>query len=187
LIQFAVPQATRQFKSAFLTLYLFIAIHTHIHLIMSLPVATQPALPPTLAFMPAFQLECQTMLMADTSLISKVECLQRKQLLLDIHNNTGDTVLPGPPRDNKWKWRTKDQYRLNQKGELEYINEKKDGPWRKVVTAGEVFRIVADVHCNAIMHAGMDKTERYLTPLYKGIPRTAIRDVLKGCQACSKR
>jgi len=44
--QFAVPQATRQSISALCTLYLFIDKDTHTHLIMSLPGATQPALPP---------------------------------------------------------------------------------------------------------------------------------------------
>lgn len=142
--------------------------------------------PPSLSFMPAFQLECQTRFLANNNLISEIECLQRQQVLLDPEDK-GDTPLPGPPRSNKWRWRTKAQYRLNEKGELEYEDKDKKKEWRKVIPATEIFKVIADVHCFAIIHAGQDKTEAYILARYKGIPREAIRSVLSGCQPCAKR
>lgn len=70
---------------------------------------------------------------------------------------------------------------------LEYKDKDKKKDWKRVITAGDVYKVIADVHCNAIIHAGQDKTEAYISSRYKGIPRDAIRSVLQGCQSCAKR
>ena len=73
-------------------------------LVTQSPPAVVTTVSPNVAFMPAFQLECQARFLANSSLISEVELLQHRQVLLDVHNNTGEeNVLPGLPRDSKWR------------------------------------------------------------------------------------
>lgn len=139
--------------------------------------------PPSLSFMPAFELDIQTQFLASNNLISKIECLQRRHILLAIDS----TPLPHPPRSSDWILRTKTFYRLNDRGKLEFKHPKKDRDWRKVIPATEVFQVVSNVHFNAVIHAGQDKTFKYVSDHFKGIPREAVRDVLAGCQACAKR
>lgn len=147
----------------------------------SIPTAT----PVSSAFLPSFQRLCEEKIQTMEGVYDALEILQRRTILLEPSLSLTD--LPGPSRDAAWRWRTKLLYQLNERQELEYTDKERKEPWRPVVVASDVFKQIAEAHCKAVMHAGMDKTEDYLNKRFKGIPRSAVRFVLKGCQACAKR
>jgi hypothetical protein len=132
---------------------------------MSTDLPASVDLPPTTqalhAFLPAFQIECEEYFSDNCSLITDQECLQHRSVLL-----RPDAPLPGRPRSNKWKWRTIQQYRISATQDLEYIDEKKEKGWKKVIPASRVFSCVTENHCQTLLHAGMDKTEGYITSHY---------------------
>lgn len=138
---------------------------------------------PSHAFTPAFQLKCEAKIKSMNQLFDDMECLQRRQILL---SDTNVSLLPGPPRDRAWRWRTLDQFRLNNDPELEYQDSKRKKDWRKVVPASEVYKTVTQIHCR-LSHVGQDKTEAWISARLKGIPRAAVRMTVGGCQACQKR
>lgn len=156
---------------------------------MAAPTNLPPIVSPTHhAYSPAFQVECLEYFARECKLISDLECLQRRHVLTFAHDaNPQPTPGPGQPRDDKWRWRTLQQYRLSHSQTLEFTDEKKSKGWKEVISASRVFACITETHCQVLMHAGMDKTEGYITSHYKGIPRQAIRYVLAGCQACSVR
>jgi hypothetical protein len=152
------------------------------------PVATQAlasSAPTSSAFLPAFQLLCEEKFQTMEGVIDALEILQRRTLLLNP--TLSPEELPGPTRNAPWRWRTKVFFQINENQELEYMDKERKKPWRRVVGAADIFQIVSDVHCKAVMHAGQDKTEDYISKRYKGIPRDAMRFTLAGCQACAKR